>query len=554
MEQITKKKEWLKNITIIFLAVLLVLTFSSKTIMNYSLPEVSAQYAQEGNLTSMVKGSGVVQSADPYSVVIKETRKIDSVKVRVGDTVEKGDVIYVLEDGDSDELKKAKTELEELLSQYDQAIIKDEITASASGAVENGTMPSISVIQAKIEAANAKVKACEEAVEAIERQQTQMEKGTETFVPELKTKREAEENLTAWTTQKQIEESALSSKETAKASAESTLNDKKVELAAAQTEYDSVSDSDPSTVALDAAKAAVSAAQSNYDAASEAYNNQSEIYRTTCDRYEEAKRKADNAKNAISDKNYSLAMSLEDAKKALATAKDEQEKLKTELTNQYGLGDKLRAIESKKETVEKLESEYTNNEITAPVSGTILSLTYAAGMETETGATVATLQRAGKAFTFVMSVTNDQAKLVKIGDEAEVANSWWYSDVHARLINITADPDRPTTNKKLTFELEGDVTGGQSLTLSVGSRTMSYDCIVPNSAIREDNNGKFVLTVEPKDTPLGTRYIATRADITVLATDGSSSAVSGDLSNWAFVITTSTRPVEPGTQVRLKDQ
>ena len=39
-----KRREWVKNAAIIFLSVMLVLTFFSNTFMNYSLPEVAAQY------------------------------------------------------------------------------------------------------------------------------------------------------------------------------------------------------------------------------------------------------------------------------------------------------------------------------------------------------------------------------------------------------------------------------------------------------------------------------------------------------------------------------
>ena len=74
---------------------------------------------------------------------------------------------------------------------------------------------------------------------------------------------------------------------------------------------------------------------------------------------------------------------------------------------------------------------------------------------------------------------------------------------------------------------------------------------MPNSAIREDSNGKFVLVVESKSSPLGNRYIATRADITVIASDDNSSAIQGALYGNEFVITTSTKPIEAGQQVRL---
>ena len=47
-----KKREWVKTAAIIFLSVMLVLTFFSNTIMNYSLPEVATQYVDlEGHPT-----------------------------------------------------------------------------------------------------------------------------------------------------------------------------------------------------------------------------------------------------------------------------------------------------------------------------------------------------------------------------------------------------------------------------------------------------------------------------------------------------------------------
>ena len=47
-----KKRGWVKNAAIIFLAVMLVLTFFSNTILNWSLPEVSGQYTGRGSISS----------------------------------------------------------------------------------------------------------------------------------------------------------------------------------------------------------------------------------------------------------------------------------------------------------------------------------------------------------------------------------------------------------------------------------------------------------------------------------------------------------------------
>ena len=85
-----KRREWVKNAAIIFLSVMLVLTFFSNTFMNYSLPEVAAQYVQSGTITAKIRGTGTVESGDPYNVKISETRTISSVLVKTGDKVEKG--------------------------------------------------------------------------------------------------------------------------------------------------------------------------------------------------------------------------------------------------------------------------------------------------------------------------------------------------------------------------------------------------------------------------------------------------------------------------------
>ena len=118
---------------------------------------------------------------------------------------------------------------------------------------------------------------------------------------------------------------------------------------------------------------------------------------------------------------------------------------------------------------------------------------------------------------------------------------------------IGNDPQNPQKNRLLTFRLTGsDIQPDSNITLAIGQKSASYDAIVPTSAIRTDNNGSFVLAIVSKSTPLSTRYTATRVDVQVLASDDKSSAVSG-IGSGEFVITTSTKPIEAGTQVRLAE-
>jgi len=122
-EEKVKRRGWVKNAAIVFLSVMLVLTFFSNTIMNRSLPEVAAQYAQSGSITTRIRGTGTVAANEYYEVTLDQSREVESVAVKVGDTVEAGDVLFYLADKASDELKQAETALEDLQYQYQEAVL-----------------------------------------------------------------------------------------------------------------------------------------------------------------------------------------------------------------------------------------------------------------------------------------------------------------------------------------------------------------------------------------------------------------------------------------------
>ena len=121
------------------------------------------------------------------------------------------------------------------------------------------------------------------------------------------------------------------------------------------------------------------------------------------------------------------------------------------------------------------------------------------------------------------------------------------------MVGIRPDPESNGTKKLLVFNVAGDVQAGQSVSVSIGQKSANYDLLVPNSAVREDNNGKFILMIEAKNSPLGNRYIATRVDVEVLGSDDHKTAISAPLYGYEYVITTATQPVEAGKQVRLAE-
>lgn len=150
---------------------------------------------------------------------------------------------------------------------------------------------------------------------------------------------------------------------------------------------------------------------------------------------------------------------------------------------------------------------------------------------------MAVLQPEGKGYSLSFSVTNDQAKRLSVGDQAELVNSWRYDDVVVKLASIKPDTTDPGQKKLLTFDVSGSVTAGQSLNISVGQKSANFDYIVPNSAVREDSNGQVYSGLwNPNSSPLGNRYVATRVDVEVLASDDKQTAVNGGLYGYEYVV------------------
>ncbi len=214
-------------------------------------------------------------------------------------------------------------------------------------------------------------------------------------------------------------------------------------------------------------------------------------------------------------------------------------------------------LEAQKKEIEELEKkikEYENapenTQVLAPIAGRVVSVSFVPGDTVTSGNTVASIEIADKGYVVEISMPAEEARRIQVGSPCTVTNSWWYSNITASVAQVRSDPKSQGKNRIIVINVSGDVSEGQSLNFSIGDRSQSYDSVLPNSAIREDNDGKFVLTVEAKKTPLGNRYVAKRTNVEILASDDTQSAVSG-LYGSEFVITSSTTPITDGQQVRL---
>lgn len=437
----SERKEKIKSIAIVFLSIMLVLTFFSNTIMNYSLVEVSTQGVYGGSITTKVRGSGTVEAAEAVSVEAASGRKIATINVKTGAEVEEGDVLFTLGAGDSDELKAAKDAYESAKTAYEIAILQSGITVSERLIIEAGNFGSLSDRQNALVGEQAKV-------DELQKQYDEM-----------------------------IEEIAE-----LKAERETASADRIGEI--------------------------------NYYLGEYSW------------KLKEVEEQLEEAKESIGD----AAMYIQ----------------------QINLHEQYEGVCELKAKVDELAGKGGDKEIKAPMAGTVTRINYYAGQTIKENTVVVEMKPENEAYTMQFTVSQTQSRRIKPGDPAEILYNWYGDEITARVATVQRDP----MNREsyiVTCELYGDVNVGNYYTVSIGQQSSDYDYVVPTSCIREDSNGKFVLIVESKSTPLGNRYYARRVDVEIITSDDSQSAITGAFDGYVYVITTTSKPVEENQQVRLAE-
>lgn len=642
-----KRREWVKTAAIIFLTIMLLLTFFSNTIMNYSLPEVSAKYVESGSLSEQIRGTATVEAAQQYEVKYTgSSRVVQAVEVKQGDTVEKGQVLLRFEEGDSPDLQQAQSDLEAKQDEYRTKLLDAGVDYSADELSIKNLQEDIARLKQTLGGSDDYLKkldeqkALEEKINELTKKSNELTKESKAFEDELT---RITEQLTALGSDDYESLDDVYSKvlsplydNVVKYKAEKEKYDKKVEQITKEL-GDKVTNEDILNKQTEIAKLQsqlealneqylealvsengdpISLNQSIRDTNTDLSKARSELYEmynkqttsnltsqklktatnnqtTFTNSYNDAENKLNLKKIEVSKKLNAEKKSvkakadkknneLDDVKSQIEDVKLDKTQADADLETINSIESKERDLESQKlalqkkqkddlvaagkddiatealqrdikrleEKVEKIKADAAGGEITAQVAGIVSSMKIVAGETLESGTSVASIEMTEKGYTASFSVTLDQAKKVKIGDNADI-QYFWGGDAQAKLTQIKADQS-DSQKKQLVFDITGDVTPGQSLQLVLGGKGQPYECIIPNNAIKEDSNGKFVLTVVAKSSPLGNRYIAKRADITVLASDGVNTAVTGVVQS-DFIISTSTKPINAGDQVRLVD-
>ena len=560
MEKEKNRKHIIKKAAVIFLVAMLLLTFFSNTIMNYSLPEVATEPVTTGTVSNKVRGQGTVETNSDCEVTVRGTRLVKEVKVEAGDEVKKGDVLFTFEEGENSELDEAQNALDDLELNYAKSLLKsapdyteDNIgiqdakadLQSAIEAQEKASKNDKAVKTAKKEAEDAKkaVAAQQAAVDSLqEKSDAYAAVGDyDTVSDSLKSDNDS---LAAMKVQlSDLKEDLKKAQDNGEDTTDLNrqIRDKETEIANTQDKIsteskllESLKPSKQTKTDLATATKKLAALQKIQEDKEAKYTELSSKTSTLED-----------AKIAVKEKRKALDALIRGlkTKKKEDALSAESDALDNEATQ--------KSIEEQKEKVDKIKASNDVKEVKAEEDGIVSEVNCKEGDSVTPDAPLAKIQLSDSGYIVKITVTKAQAKLIRSGDEATVENIWDDS-VTATVKSIRADTENPNQNMIVTFEVKGDgVSVGQTLAFSVGERSSQYDAVVPNNAVREDSKGKFVLILKVKGTPLGNRYTVKRADVEVQASDDTSSGVSGGVYENDNVITNSSKPLEEGMQVRL---
>lgn len=572
-----------------FVAVLALLTFFSNTLMNLTIPKVMGAYASRGNLSYSNSARGTITVENQTEVKGLEGRTVDQVKVTNYDTVQAGDTILTLkpieesEDLQSkrDRLKQLEREAEydsrtdnttDFTSYYDsinmaKATLSDaEDTLYAvqnKDAVEEENKQIINEESVKEVSLKATVTEAAKTVEDIQKQidaidasiaplQAQIDVYTALGTPTPTPRPDAPETTEPAATEPEtpVPEGATATPTPSPSPAPAydedgldptspTYEMEKLMLKIRQYEDQKTaleSQLESAKTRLDEASAELAEcqgkikdAQAEIDALKQLPSEAAAQNAVTT-----ARNAVNTAQKALSDAQTAAGIT-ED--KARDTAEDREEE-----------------IAKLKKQIEELEKQAKVTEIKAPVGGYIYNISVASG-DALTAKTFVTyiIPETDRVCSVSFKFSSQAAQSIRIGMDLEITSGFIQG---CTVQSIKPDPDNPRANKIVKCMVAGnDAWPGEEITVNAGRGNDNYKCVVPSSAVSEDNNGHFIYVIVGSSTPLGDKYTVKRVDVSIEATDGAATAIKGEgLDKYdVMIVVRAEKPLEDGQRVRLED-
>lgn len=265
---------------------------------------------------------------------------------------------------------------------------------------------------------------------------------------------------------------------------------------------------------------------------------------------EEELYQAQKAADAANEAAIAAAQSAEDNRNSAlhALEKEEEDTVKqNELNRAAAAVSAAEAANLQAELDELIALQQAGGQYTAPQSGVLVQLALHTGEASPSvGGLIAD---ENSDYTIAVPLDAEQAKMITVGTILHVVQNKASGDTAVQSLSEADDDGNLTATATLP---EGAWSAGAA-TATATVQSSRQDCVVPATALRQDNNGTYVLAIEEKNTILGMQNVLLRSPVTVLESGDSSVALSAALNHDTQIVVSSDKSVKEGDKVKIAD-
>ena len=583
---INKKK--LKKVLYIYVTLMLILVFSSRTIYNFSLPKVSADMPKNGSLTKELTAGGVIAFAETMDIYAVTSGQIGDLLMKKGDLIDEGSLIAVLKASDL-EAKNAEFgfNIERIMNQLAALTLSRSDTQDKLRAL-NATPDDLHSYQNNLEDAKAAFarrqtelnearNAAESAFDDYSYQQAIADaerdlnrKKAELQQAETELALAEEGDIASFddlTYQQSIEDAsiALQRRRAELRDAETALNEARRGAWFDEYSYQAVVETERQVTqaknAVEDAQRAHNRAVAELDKAKKDFD--ADTADSQEDNFSNVQKRATFAKMAFEDAQlvYDRAVSARDraadreAQGALTTVSDAENNLieaknalmraeaNLELAQKSSVGqvDALRkSLELELRRVdldiEKVRIDLRAAEASAPdggpaaiisdYGGVVVSLEKTRGQFVAQGEKIATIGVDRNTFICEISCPETEGRFIDLGDEVSISANGVMGTIKAAVTDITLVGD----TLKISLLCETDAfKGGEFVSVKFHKQTINHDVIVPNEAVFRDGTSNYVWVIRGRMGALGIEYYTVRIKVLIADSDEFYTAISRGL-------------------------
>ncbi len=283
----------------------------------------------------------------------------------------------------------------------------------------------------------------------------------------------------------------------------------------------------------------VQAAQQALDKAQREYDNDQSLYE---------------AGAIAANELYDAKTELENAKLDFGIARNNRQK--TIADNKKDIENAKLDLQMEERKIAGLIEEIKLADVAAPCDGVVTELNFSEGMTANSSQPLYKIAETTGGFQFTAIVDASAAKCLEAGDAADISlRSAGNRAIQGTVKQVKDNELQPGVKKDIIIDIPSDgISGGENGTADIKKNEGSYDTLVSNSAIGQDNNGHFVYVVRERSGPLGEEYYVQKVTVTTGESDQLKTAVLSGLNAMDHVVNNNDKVLSDGARVLLDDE